>query len=238
MTDRRRVVVVGDHDEAEAVLRDAGLAVTVLPADRLSELPSDVGAVYLAGSRPEDVPAVAALVGVPVVSDLDTTAIAGAAMVLATLAAAGRPPHAARVVVAGADAVPALAAVLIAGGVGEITVWRPRDAIAFPLRRVAASVDIVVDLVGAARPGFGAVVLAGGLFPPLLALPGLVRGLVAAPGVRADVNVLHACALAVVMATPPDRRLPDATADLGRRIADAVLRAPEQPSSSTKGDPS
>lgn len=197
-------------------------------APALRDLPPETTAVFLPHPPSRRLPAAP----VPVVTGQHSAAITLTAATLISLAQAGRAPQASRVVLAGADTMPTLGPLLMAAGIGDITIWHPRDAFAFPLRRVAARADLVIDLSGTARRTAAPTVLApdegGG---PLLALPGLLRALSDRRGAKADVEVFLACAFALVLATPPGDRLPqDPSQALTAQVADAaarVLRATE-----------
>jgi len=230
-----------------ALIEDlAGLPAHMVPLDvddprqtdaSLRGLPPEVGAIVLPHARPEFACRARALTGIPVVTDQDTTAIALAAALLTALARAGRTPRASQVVIAGADTLPILCPLLIVAGVGAVTTWNPADALTFPLRRIAAAADVVIDLrggTGVGTVGIGAfapdleptVIAPDSRRGPLLALPGLLRALIRAPDARLDVEVHHACALALVMATPPEDLLPHQPYDvLVDRVADAALQA-------------
>lgn len=218
----------------------AGTPVRVVPLDLdaptgivPARLLADVGVVFLPNARPDAAGELSSLVRAPVVTDRDTTAIALTARVLATLTRFGRPPRAGRVVIAGADTMPVLCPLLLAAGIGDITTWRRQDRSAFPLRRVAAGAHAVVDLLGmwtgsriiAPNPRLPVITPARAR-DPLLALPGLLRALARTPVPELDVEVLHACALALLMATPPDQQSPRGPdLDLTDRVADAATRA-------------
>lgn len=237
-----------------ALIEDlAGLPVRVLPLDvgdpaqadaSLRSLSAEIGAIFLPHVREEFTCRARALTSTPVLTDQDTTAIALAAAVLTTLARAGRAPRASQVVIAGADTMPILCPLVMLSGVGTVTTWNPADALTFPLRRIAADADVVIDLLGGTvgrtvgRIGIGAfapdleltVIAPDSGRDPSLALPGLLRALTAAPGARLDVEVHHACALALVMATPPDQLVPHGPDHgLADRVADAALQALHQP---------
>jgi malate dehydrogenase (oxaloacetate-decarboxylating) len=176
------------------------------------------------------------LVDLPVLTVQDTTAITLTAEVLTTLTRLGRPPRTSRVMIVGADTLPILCPLLMVSGVGDIATWRQADARAFPLHRVAADVHLVVDLLGvwpraagpAPRPG-PAVVKPGGERDTRLVRPGLLRALTQVPDARMDIEVHHACVLALVMATPPDQRLPRCPRrDLADRVAAAATLALHQ----------
>jgi len=194
-----------------------------------------VAAVFL----PHTDPARARLVvssgtGPLVVTDRDSTAIALTARLCTTLAGAGQAPAASRVVIAGAERLPMLSPLLVAAGVGDLTAWQSKDAAGFPLRRVAAGADVVINLIGeqpaiagmrAAHPDLVVITPDPGR-DPLLALPGLLRAAVLVPRFELDVEVAYAAALALVMATPPLATLPRGPdRGLSDQVADAVIWA-------------
>ena len=164
------------------------------------------------------------LTGRPAVTTEDTTAIAVAAALSTALARTGRRPRASHVLITGARSLPLLFPLVMLAEVGQVTKWEVADARAYPLHRVAAEADVVIDLAGATGGGPG-VITPDPVRDPLPALPGLVRALAQSPHPVLDIDVHHACALALVMATAPgeirptrvDRALTDA-------VTDAVLR--------------
>jgi len=211
-----------------------GLSTMVIPSDYgLRGLRLDVGAVFLARTAPDRVPRVRnSVTGPPVITDQNTTAIALTAALLTTLSRAGRAPHASRVVIAGARTMPTLSQLMLTAGIGEVTTWNPADAFTFPLRRVAAGADAVINLVGGGgrfawpRHVVPAVIVPDPGRDPLLALPGLALALTRYPDARLTVEVQHACVLALSAATPPGEQLPrrpDHT--LVEQITDAATRA-------------
>lgn len=241
------VAVVGGIGATSTTLRRfaaaiedlAGLRTRVVATDYgLHGLGADVSAVFLArtdlerAQRARDV-----LTGIPVVTDQDTAAIALTAAVLTTLSRAGRAPRLSRVVIAGANTMPVLSRVLLVAGIGDVTTWNPADALAFPLRRVAAEADAVINLVGGGgryawpRHGIPAVIVPDPARDPMLAAPGLLQVLARHPAAKLTLDVHHACALALAAATPPGDQLPRRPdQSLTRRIADAALHtalAPE-----------
>jgi hypothetical protein len=247
-TDRAVVVVVGTvvgadtdslpHQCAALISNLVGVRAEVLALDPgapheveavLDALPADTGAIFLPDAPPEVACRARAQAGVPVLTGQDTIGIALAAAVSTTLVRAGRAPRAGQVVIAGADALPILCPLLMVGEVGTVTTWNLTDAHSFPLSRVAAGADVVIDLLGAlnSTDGVGPVVIAPDRErDTLLALPGLVRALVQTPGARLDVDVHHACALALVMTTPHDERVPrEPSRELTDRIAEAAAAA-------------
>ena len=239
------VAVVGGIGATTAVLRryaamvedQAGLPTRVVASDYgLHTLLPDTGTVLLVRATPErEQRARDSIVGVPVLTDRDTAAISLTAALLTSLARSGRTPQTSQVVIAGADIMPMLCPVLLAAGVRDITTWRPADALAFPLRRIAADADVVINLVGGGgrfawpRHAAPAVIVPDPARDPLLALPGLLRALSRHPHVRLTPDVQHACAIALSAATPPGEQLPrrpDET--LTRQIADAATHVLER----------
>jgi hypothetical protein len=200
------------------------------------QLPSNTGAVVLVGTPPA--PILEPRGPVPVLAEQDIAAIAVTAALLTALTRRGRAPRASRVVIAGADILPMLCRLLVAAGIGDITTWKTKDAVAFPLRRVAEGVDAVIDLLGVwpthapatVDSGEPAVIAPEAERDPLLALPGLVHAITQASETQAavalDVEVHLACALALVMATPSDQQLPQVPdRALADRVADAATQA-------------
>jgi malate dehydrogenase (oxaloacetate-decarboxylating) len=236
------VAVVGGIGTTSTVLRryatliedQAGLSARVIASDYgLHGMSSDVGAVVLVGVAPErERKARNSIVDVPVVTDQDAAAIALTAAVLTSLVRGDRTPQASKVVIAGADAMPALSPALSTAGVRDITTWNPADALMLPLRRVAAAADVVINLVGGGglfawpRHAAPAVIVPDPVRDPSLALPGLVQTLVRHRHARLTPEVQHACAAALSAATPPGEQLPRrADHPLTRSIADAATHA-------------
>jgi malic enzyme len=196
----------------------------------LSALPAEVGALFLPDASHDVACQARALMQMPVLTGQDTTAIALAAAVSTTLARAGRAPRSSQVVIAGADTLPILCPLLMVGGAGTVTTWNPSDAHAFPLHRVTSGTDVVIDLLDTmpdSADGFGPVVIRPDReHDTALVLPGLVRAILQAPGARLDIEVHHACALALVMGTPPEDMLPRAPdRELTDRVAAAAFAA-------------
>ncbi|MGW5055025.1 hypothetical protein [Actinokineospora sp. NPDC004072] len=241
-------VVAGDEaDDALPAVRCAavierlgGLAARVVDLDLRSPFRGDPApwarlaesdAVFLPGGRPGDAERIRDLLGVPVLSWRDTAATVLVAQVLTTLTRLGHPPRVARVVIAGAETMPVVEPLLLAAGVRDLTVWNSADAAAFPLRDIAADAHIVLDL-DALWPWTGpadldpVVITARGDHDPLITLPGLLRALAGTPGAQPHITVLHACVLALVMATGADHHLPRIPAgELADRTADAAAGA-------------
>ncbi|GLZ27895.1 hypothetical protein Lesp02_00850 [Lentzea sp. NBRC 105346] len=243
------VAVVGGVGATSGVLRTyasvvedmAGLETRVIASDYgLHDLAPDIGAVVLVRTAPERAQRLRdSLTGLPVVTDQDTTAIALAAAVHNTLSRIGRAPEASRIVIAGARTMPALCPLLLAAGIGDITTWNPRDAMVFPLRRIAADADAVINLVGGGgrfawpRHDTPAVIVPDPGRDPLLALPGLLRALTQDSFIQLTVDVQHACAMALAAVTPSGHQLPRwPEPSLVTQIADAAA-APRHP----QGDP-
>ena len=233
------------RQEATLIQDLAGLSTRVISLDPdgsqriqevLDHLPSEVGAVFLTHTESHRaLEAQSAASGSPVVTDQDTTAIALSVALLTTLGRKGRAPQASRVVIAGAQSMPILCPLLMVAGLGDITTWNPADAVAFPLHRIAAGTDAVIDVVGAtnlsgsfATAAEPAVITPDEAVHPLLALPGLLRVLTQIPNAQLDIEVYLTCALALVMATPPDEDLPHSDHALADRIVDAVATALQQ----------
>lgn len=222
------VALLQDADPYAALIGDlAGMRTRVVAVED-EPFPADVGVLFLPEARPEFVCRARAVTGVPVLTGQDTTAIALAAVLLTTLSRAGRTPRSSQVVIAGADALPVLCPLLMVSGIGSVTTWNPADAQAFPLRRVAEGADAVIDLLttAAGMADVVTVIAPDRARDPLLALPGLLRAMARRPDARLDVEVHHACALALVMATPPDDLRPHGPdRALTDRIADAATTA-------------
>jgi malate dehydrogenase (oxaloacetate-decarboxylating) len=180
----------------------------------VDELPVDVGAVFVPYVKSVAVP-----VALRLVTDWDTTAIALTAALLTTLSKAGCAPQRSRVVIAGAARMPLLSQLVIAAGVSDVTTWNPAHAAVFPLHRAVAQADVLIDLVGASAHRDPGVIVAGYPLYPLLALPGLIRAVTMVPMARMEIDVHLACVFALVMATPPELRVPSA---LDRELVDRV----------------
>lgn len=236
------VAVVGGIAATTAVLRryaaivedEAGLPTRVIASDYgLHDLSPETAAVLLVRAAPERVQrARDTITGVPLLTDQDTTAIALTAALLTTLIRAGRAPEASRVVIAGANTMPLLNPVLMTAGIRDITTWNPVDALAFPLRRIAADADAVINLVGGGgrfawpRHAAPAVIVPDPARDPVLALPGLLLAFSRHPRARLTPDVQHACAVALSAATPPGEQLPRRAGEtLTRQVADFALDA-------------
>lgn len=205
----------------------------------LRGLPADIGAVVLIHTDPARHPAgTGSEQGGDserrVVTDQAMTAAAATAALLTSLSRRGRSPGRSRVVIAGAATMPVLRPLLVATGIGCVISWDRRDAVTFPLRWITRNAEAVVDLLGCtqelaeAASDHPELVIITPDEPSwsLLALPGLLRAIATAQDPRGDIADYHACALALVAATPPDRLLPDPTdAALTSTIEQAATRA-------------
>ncbi|WP_261562180.1 malic enzyme-like protein [Frankia tisae] len=149
----------------------------------------------------------------------DGLAVATTAAVLNYLRARGVNPGRARVAVVDPARGGDLSGLLIAVGVGDLTLYDPIEYGIRPLHRLAADLDLIVDLIGLAAPPEGVFVLRARpeTPPPLAAATSGPRPLHALPGLlRAAVNTrqpitLEARAAAVhalVAATPSGGLLP------------------------------
>ena len=107
---------------------------------------------------------------------------------------------------------PRLGPLLLTAGVGTLTTWNQRDAEDYPLRRVMAHNDVLIDLTGTApdtaAPG-RTLRLPGNPFDyGALVLPGLLSALCAHDASSLTIDVLAACARALARRTPPVRFCP------------------------------
>lgn len=191
---------------------------TILAADAaglaagIRALPAEVGAVLLTGvaldrarevsMELQDGPAR------PLVTDEDLSAIALTAAIAGSLAGAGQGTHRSRVVLAGAGELPALATLLMACGVSDVTTWNQSDAMSFPLINIVSGVDTVVDLVGelpsrtdSLLAGITVITRDDAITAPYAAA-GLLRAALCNPGLVFDVETYRACALTLAAASP------------------------------------
>jgi malate dehydrogenase (oxaloacetate-decarboxylating) len=188
----------------------------------LRGLPPDIGAVFLIHTDPARHWAATGSEQAggserPVITDRAMTAVAATAALLTTLRRRGLSPDHSRVVIAGAATMPVLRPLLLAAGFSCVTSWDRRDAVTFPLRWVTRNAEAVVDLVGCTQELAEAasdhseliIITPDETSWTLLALPGLLRAAATAQDPKFDIAGYHACALALVAATPPDRLLPD-----------------------------
>ncbi|MBB6377417.1 malate dehydrogenase (oxaloacetate-decarboxylating) [Pseudonocardia eucalypti] len=184
--------------------------------------------------------------GPVIVSGDDASAVALTAATLINVSHRRRGTTAARVLLAHPARLPSLNPLLSAAEVGELTLWNPADAVAFPLKGIAREVDVVINLLD--RPDdhlaepyrseadtncdVPIVLEPDNVTDPLLVLPGLLQALAvrarSAPGLaeldRAYQDMCLACALELVMATPPAQAsLPRPGPELTARLAIAAI---------------
>jgi malic enzyme len=215
--------------EEATLLRDlTGLDAIAVPltadnagdlAAALRTLPAEINAIYLAHLDPPRARAVHADLAntdVVVVTEEHATATVLTAALLTVLRHADTQLSHSRVVIAGSDKMPLVSQIVIAAGVGDITCWRPIDGIAFPLRRIIAGTDAVIDLLGrnprTPNDTYGhshpPVITPHGPTYPLLAVPGLINGALHTHTTHLDIDAYHACALALADSTPHNQLLP------------------------------
>ncbi|SDY10963.1 hypothetical protein SAMN05421504_104533 [Amycolatopsis xylanica] len=209
---------------------------TTALAASIRALPANVGAVMLThmdSTRAREVAAESRERGArPLLTEDDVTAISLAGVTLSTLAKAGRRARGHRVVLAGARELPGLIALLMAGGVDDITTWNSPDAATFPLATIAAGADLVIDLAGAlpSRPGGSldgmTVITRDDVDEAPHVAAGLLVAAASTPGLTLDVEIFHACAQVLRATSPSERHTrPLSGAELTRRIADAATYA-------------
>lgn len=205
---------------APTVASPGGTAATALliTADDVEELTAELrrvapgfSAVFLMHTDPVRSRAAQSMLGdaVSVITDQQTTAVALIAALLTTLDRAGTAPAAGRVVIAGAEHNPLVAALAVAAGIGEIDSWNLGDAHDFPLRTFARRGAVVIDLLGSAALRLEAAALdppipfiaADGPRTTLRALPALLAA-AQTLGHPPDVATCLACARAIAGRTP------------------------------------
>jgi hypothetical protein len=211
-----------------ALLREhTGMAATALlvTANNADELIAelrrvapDFSGIYLVHTDPaRGQAAQAALAGtVAVITDRQTTAVTLIAAALTTLSRSGTAPAAGRVVIAGAELNPLVAAIAVAAGIGEIDSWGVDDALNFPLRTLIRRGAIVIDLLGPVTRRRRAdtldpptpVVAVDKSTTALLALPGLLNA-ARRSGRPVGLAGYLASAQALVERTPPGQVLPE-----------------------------
>jgi hypothetical protein len=205
----------------------------------LSEHGLDVAALVITHPRGHWARAVpAAAAHLPTVTDHDALAITLTTAVLTALSRARRPTAHGRVLIVQAHNLPQLAPLLIAAEAGEVTSWNTPDQERFPLHRASNEAEVIVNLLGdiaePAPDNQATVITADWANHPPLVLPGLARALYDLPDAHLDpsdpfgayYDVCHACALTLVMATPPDQLTPPtASRDLSTRVAAAATAA-------------
>ena len=186
-------------------------------ASAIAGFPSRLSAVLVIGLAASESAAVqrqvADTAGPLVIGEIDIVTATLAAAVITVLGSRGVPQERARVVMTGTESAPLLGPVLIACGIGDLTTWHNRDAAAFPLDRLMAHNDILID-PNAAAPG--QVAPDGSLTIPhdpfefgALVLPGLLGALCGHGVATLDVEHLAAAANAVARLTPAGQVLPE-----------------------------
>lgn len=219
-----QVLVGGSPEEVAAEIRalpaDIGAVLFGFTADRQGLLSTD-------GVGGRDVR--------PVLSERDAAAVVLGASALRALARLRRRVRDSRLVVAGAREVPLLSPILMASGVGDLTVWNAADATIFPLHHVLHGADVAIDLLGghpsAAYERAGIVSLGwadAGLTPFVTA--GLLRAGLSRREIVLDIEVMAACAralapMALPAAGPYVRGQGAAAARLVADVAGEVCRA-------------
>lgn len=186
-------------------------------ACRLSELPHNVAAVLLIGLDPSGAAhvqrAAAAAGGPPVISELDVVTAALGAAAVSFLRGRDIAPRRGRIVVTGAEVVPRLGPLLKASGAGSMTTWHPFDAQDYPLPRMMAHNDLLIDLADAAPDNAAPARTLRMPSEPhdygALVIPGLLRGLCRHEPTPVTIEVLAACSRALALVTAPDAILPD-----------------------------
>jgi hypothetical protein len=158
----------------------------------------------------------AALAGTPpVITDVQTTAIAMTAALLTTLDRAGLAPSSARLVILGADRNPLVSVLAVAAGIGEVDSFGLDEVQNIRLRTLTYRATAVIDLLGAAVPR--GVAGASGQSPPVIAVDDAATPLLALPGLLAAAHASTrpvspttclAATLAMVELTPADQLLP------------------------------
>ncbi|MFC0541884.1 hypothetical protein [Kutzneria chonburiensis] len=204
-----RVAIIGDAD-TELPEKIPGLDIVPLT--------SHYDAIYLGGvDQAHARRRKAEFTDVPCLTREEMTAVGLTGRLLVLLSRTGRTPASARVVIVESTAIPTLCTLLLAAGIGDIVSWEPTDALSYPLRQITYHSDAVIDPLGGGVPvvlpstetGQPPLIAADDPAYPLLALPGLVRALLAHPGARPEFDVLRACAFALAAHTPAHRWLPD-----------------------------
>jgi hypothetical protein len=219
-------------------------------AARIAGLPSWVSAVFVVGMGPSESASVqlrvASLKGPVVISELDVVTAALGAAAISSLRCRGVAPRRGAIVVTGVEVLPRLGPLLLASGVGMLTTWNQRDGEDYPLRRVTADNDLLIDLAGAARdaaaPGRTLRLPRERFDYGALVLPGLLSALCGHHGVSLTIDVLAACARALALLTPPDRTVPALTEPLlaptvAAEVARTLAEHPPPRESRTRNTP-
>ncbi|WP_344411785.1 hypothetical protein [Pseudonocardia ailaonensis] len=122
--------------------------------------------------------------GRPVVTRTMARSIGLCAGAVLYLRSVRRSPAIARVLVAGADRGPGLAALLFACGLSDISLWNVSDERWLPLRTATRDVDVIIDLLGSPYMdqlrvdlAEGSVVAADDFDPDATLAPGILAGL-------------------------------------------------------------
>lgn len=189
---------------------------------RLQRLPVDLAGVVVVDTSPDRCGTIRTWAQdreCPLFTQPSMTAVATTAALLTSLIRQGLPPERSHVVITGAATMPLLCGLLTASGVGQITQWDRRDAETFPLRRIAAHADAVIDLLGCAhdlvqptddRPGT-LLITPDSPEWAVLALPTLLHAATTVSPTAMSMDTRYACALTLVAATPEGRLLPRPT---------------------------
>lgn len=188
---------------------------------RVQQLPDDIAATYLTRVNPDRARGAQRDLdeagGLRALTDEDTSGIALTAACLRHLHRIDREPAKARVLIAGAREMPALATLLMACGIFEVSLWNQTDERWFPLHRAARDADVVLDLLQDTaatalvhdRPD-GSVIPRMELDGRTLAAPGILRAMTRYPPglVDLDITVHRDCALALAAALPDRHQWP------------------------------
>lgn len=186
-------------------------------ASAIAGFPTRLAAVLVVGLAASESAAVqrqvADTAGPLVIGEIDMVTAALAAGVITVLGSRGVPRERARVVMTGAESAPLLGPILIACGIGDLTTWHHRDAVAYPLNRLMEHNDILIDPNAAAPVQVapdGTLTIPNDPFEfGALVLPGLL-GALCGHGVAAlDIEHPAAAANAVARLTPAGQVLPD-----------------------------
>ncbi|WP_394427073.1 hypothetical protein [Streptomyces sp. SGAir0957] len=250
------VISNDDHNEAAEPLKDcvhwlrdiAGIdavAVSLSPGN-LAEAPAAVRAaaprgplacllLHTSPGCPEALRQVLHDENLLVVTDDNLRAVTVAAQVLNALRRTERPAGQSSVLLAGSDQLAELGPLLVAVGIFDLIFWKNADAPAFPLGRVAASANIVVDLVGAYDDARGTlpqdppqVIRKPALADSLTALPGLLTAAADTHNLDIDTDVLAAVAqlLATTSETLPLQTPDEALTSNIEWVARQAMRHP------------